>query len=86
MSDLTSELKAAVAEMDRTSKSLATAADNVVITAPNPPTTTSTTPVQAAAPPPPVVTPTPLNSPGLEQAREAQQAKDALTDAITSAA
>lgn len=27
-----------------------------------------------------------MNSPGLEQAREAQQAKDALTDAITSAA
>lgn len=86
MSDLTGELKAALADMDRTSKSLAGAADNFVITAPTPPptTTTSTTPVQHDAPP--VVTPTPLNAPGLEQAREAQQAKDALTDAITSAA
>lgn len=88
MSDLTGELKAALTDMDRTSKGLASAADNFVITAPTPQTTTtSTTPVQPAAPPPVErVTPTPLNSPGLEQAREAQQAKDALADALTSAA
>lgn len=87
MSDLTGELKAAVADMDRTSKSLAGAADHFVIAAPTPATTTtSTTPVQPAAPTVGRVIPTPLNTPGLEQAREAQQAKDALTDTLASAA
>lgn len=90
VSDLTGELKAALADMDRTSKALAGAADNFVITAPDPATTTdatSTTPAQPATPhPTQSVIPTPLNSPGLEQAREAQQAKDALTDALAGAA
>lgn len=87
MSDLTSELKSAVAAMDRTSKSLAGIADTFVITAPTPPTTTSTMSVEPAAPTPVErVIPTPLNTSGLEQAREVQQATDALTDALAGAA
>lgn len=70
MSDLTGELKAALADMDRTSKSLGGAADNFVITAPAPVADTSTVrtpdrPVQPAVPLTPAapITPTGLVPP-----------------------